>query len=107
MKLILALALYGFCLHAAHAGNAAGETFLMQGLTEYEIGHYAAASRHFRDAAANGNARAAEILALMYRFGDRLYGSQFGADAVESARWTAIAAERRFTTIVNATAPTR
>jgi hypothetical protein len=65
------------------------------GMAEYERGHYAAAARHFRDAAARGDARSAEILVLMHRFSAQLYGGQVTADAAEVAQWTAVAAERR------------
>lgn len=83
------------------------EALLQRGLAEYEIGHYAAAARHFRDAAGRGNRRAAEILTLMYRYGERLYGSQVRADAAESARWSAVAANARAKSITQATAPLR
>lgn len=66
-----------------------------QGLLDYERGHYAAALVHFRDAALAGDTRSAEILALMHRFGPQLYGAGVPADRDASARWAAIAAERR------------
>jgi len=67
-----------------------------QGIAEYDAGHYAQAVQHFRQAADTGDARAPQILALMYRFGDRLYGSQVREDATEAARWAKVAAERSF-----------
>ena len=66
-----------------------------QGLAEYEIGHYAQAVQYFRSAAALGDARSPELLALMYRLGERLYGDQVRADAIEAARWAEMAADRR------------
>lgn len=72
----------------------AAATSREEGLLAYERGHYAAAIVHFRDAALAGDARSAEILALMYRYGPRLYGAQVPADPVEAARWAAIAAQR-------------
>ncbi len=49
-----------------------------------------------------GDKRAPEVLAMMYRMGQRLYGDQVHVDTVEAARWAAIAAERSG---VSATAP--
>ncbi|MEO8345701.1 MAG: hypothetical protein ABI607_08410, partial [Betaproteobacteria bacterium] len=49
----------------------------------------------FQSAAETGDARSAEILALMYRFGPRLYGDQVTVDAAKSAYWAALAADRR------------
>lgn len=66
-----------------------------RGLQEYANGHYAMAVMHFRRAAEEGDARSAEILALMYRFGPRLYGAGVPEDPAESARWAALAGGRR------------
>jgi hypothetical protein len=66
-----------------------------QGLLAYERGHYAVALVHFRDAALAGDARSAEILALMHRYGPQFYGAAVPADRAASARWAAVAAERR------------
>ncbi len=66
-----------------------------QGLAEYEIGHYVQAVAYFRSAAELGDARAIEVLALMYRLGERLYGGQVRVDKFEAARWAAVAAVRR------------
>ncbi len=63
-----------------------------QGLLEYENGHYAAAAIHFQSAAESGDARSAEVLALMYRFGARLYGDQLNADAAKTAYRAALPA---------------
>lgn len=82
-------------LQSASAGNTESDAFLALGLAEYEIGHYAAAAQQFRRAAAMGDARAPEMLALMYRFGERLYGSQIRADAAAAAHWADVAADRR------------
>jgi len=72
------------------------------GLEEYAKGHYATAAAHFRRAADLGDARSAEILALMYRLGPRIYGESFPADAAESARWAVLAASRRVPPAVSA-----
>lgn len=82
-------------LATAHAEDDGAESSRARGLLAYEKGHYAAAVAHFRRAAEEGDARSAEILALMYRFGPRFYGAQCPEDAVESARWAALAGSRR------------
>ena len=95
MKKLLTLVICATWLHTAIAGNADSDAVMELGLSEYEIGHYAAAAHQFRRAAEMGDARAPEILALMYRYGEQLYGSQIHADATEAAQWAAMAAERR------------
>jgi len=94
-------------LTIAHAGDRAAELMREQGLLEYENGHYAAAAIHFQNAAESGDARSAEVLALMYRFGARLYGEQVHADAAKSAHWAAVAADRRFVAATNPTSASR
>jgi TPR repeat protein len=84
-------AMWAACATAEEPGGA-----FAHGIAEYETGHYAQAVRYFRQAADAGDARAPEILALMYRFGHRLYGDQLQEDATEAARWAKVAAERRF-----------
>jgi hypothetical protein len=90
------------CLVASCLWLAAAPTYAApadesreQGLAAYERGHYASAAGHFRDAAAQGDARSAEILVLMHRFSAQLYGGQIAADAAEVAKWVAVAAEGR------------
>jgi TPR repeat protein len=61
----------------------------------YDRHHYAEAMVHLRTAAAQGHPLAAEMLALMNRFGERLYGTQVHADAAEAARFAALAASLR------------
>jgi TPR repeat protein len=92
---------------AAHASGPDAEASRLQGIVEYEIGHYALAAEHFRRAAKLGDLRSAEILALMYRHGQRLYGDQFSVDAREAARWTELAVERRFAPEIKAAADAR
>jgi TPR repeat protein len=92
---------------AAHASGPGAEASRLQGIVEYEIGHYAVAVGHFRRAAELGDLRSAEILALMYRLGQRLYGDQFSVDAREAARWTELAVERRFAPEIKAAADAR
>lgn len=84
---------------SANAGAAAARE---SGLEEYAKGHYATAAAHFRRAAEAGDVRSAEILALMYRVGPRLYGESVPVDAAESARWAMLAASRRVTPAVSA-----
>ncbi len=75
--------------------SATADAVCQQGLAEYEIGHYAQAVQYFRSAAELGDARSPELLALMYRLGERLYGDQVRADALEAALWAGVAADRR------------
>lgn len=82
-------------LTLAHASDLAVEGLREQGLLEYDSGHYVAAVIHFQHAAEAGDARSAEILALMYRFGAQLYGDQVTADAAKSAHFAAMASDRR------------
>ena len=75
--------------------DASGAALREQGLAAYERGHDAEAAAYFRRAAEAGDARSAEILALMYRFGAELFPRGVTADAAESAKWAAIAADAR------------
>ena len=77
------------------AGRTEGSVQLGRGLEEYDLGHYAQAVLNLRRAAGLGDARATELLALMFRYGERLYGVQVPADRAEAARWEAIASGRR------------
>ena len=79
----------------AHASDPAVESQREHGLLEYNNGHYSAAMIHFQIAAEAGDSRSAEILAMMHRFGPRLYGDQVTVDAVKSAHWAAMASRRR------------
>ena len=79
----------------ACAGTDLAPTPYAQGQAAYDAGHYAEAVAHFRRAAAAGDPRSAEILALMLRFGPRLYPQGVPADATEAGKWAAVAAERR------------
>lgn len=65
------------------------------GMEQYEKGDYAAALEHLRRAAELGDARAAETVSLMYRFGESLYGDRVRADEREAARFTALAVRLR------------
>ena len=107
MKRLLTLIICAAWLHTANAGTADSGAVMELGLAEYEIGHYAAAAQQFRRAAEMGDARAAEILALMYRYGEQLYGSQIHADATEAAQWAAMAAERHSRPIAKGVAAAR
>jgi hypothetical protein len=71
-------------------------TAQQQAIEDYEAGHYANAVANFRLAAKLGDAQSAEILALMYRLGDRQYGSQVVAMPGQVTYWVAKAAEARF-----------
>lgn len=107
MKRLLTLVVCATWFHAAIAGNADSAAILELGLAEYEIGHYAAAAHQFRRAAELGDARAPAMLALMYRYGERLYGSQIRADGVEAAYWADRATERYSRSITKGVAATR
>ena len=88
-------------LPVAYANDGAVESLREQGLLEYDKGHYAAAVAHFQNAADAGDARSAEILSLMYRFGAQLYGDQVTADANKSAHYLATALDRRRVAAMN------
>lgn len=70
------------------------EQWRADGLAAYERGHDAEAMSYFRRAAEAGDARSAEILALMHRLGPALYAG-VPVDAGEAGKWAAIAAEAR------------
>lgn len=89
----------------AHGGEPDAAREL--GIAEYEAGHYAVAVPHFRRAAELGDPRAPEILALMFRYGERLYGDQILADPAVAAHWAAVAASRRFPRVVASGTPAR
>lgn len=94
MRRLCGLALAAGWLTVAHAADPAVENLRAQGLLEYDNGHYAAAVIHFQSAAEAGDARSAEILAMMYRLGAQLYGDQVTADAAKSAHFAAMASDR-------------
>ncbi|MBK9605062.1 MAG: hypothetical protein IPO58_00970 [Betaproteobacteria bacterium] len=64
----------------------------VQGLAEYEAGHYVRAAELFRVAAEQGDVRSAEMLTMMYRQGSRLYGNGFPADMQLAIHWARKAA---------------
>lgn len=66
-----------------------------RGLELYDSGHYAEAMRELRVAAEHGHPLAAEMLALMYRFGASRYGEHVRANATEAARFSALAVSLR------------
>jgi hypothetical protein len=71
------------------------ESAFRRGIGEYESARYADAMVQLQRAAELGDVRAAEILALMYRYGERLYGDQVRADAAKAAHFAALAARFR------------
>lgn len=75
------------------ANGAAAEW--ARGIDAYEVGHYTEAIAELRRAAEHGHPVAAEMLALMYRFGEHLYGSEVHADTGAAAYFTALAAGLR------------
>jgi TPR repeat protein len=79
----------------AHASENDAATSFANGLAAYERGCDAEAAAHFRQAAASGDGRSAEILSLMYRFGPRLFPGGIPADAAEASKWADVAAEAR------------
>ncbi len=78
----------------ACAEASPGERWREAGLAAYERGQDSEAVSNFRRAAEAGDARSAEMLALMYRLGPRLYPG-VAADGAEAAKWAAVAAEAR------------
>lgn len=69
-----------------------------QAIAAYESGHYPRAVSFFQIAAELGDVKSAETLSLMYRFGARLYGSEFPADRRLAEHWAAKAVEARVRT---------
>lgn len=55
------------------APHALAETIFEEAMQDYERGSYVAAHLKFRSAAERGDARAQEIVGLMYAFGPQLY----------------------------------
>lgn len=95
MRADLAACLWLLALPLAHAADAPETLLREEGLAAYERGHDLEAAGYFRRAAEAGDARSAEILALMYRFGPRLFHAGVPADPAEAAKWAAVAAEAR------------
>lgn len=91
----VAMCLWLLVLPLAEAADGREAALRERGLAAYERGHDADAAAYFRRAAEAGDARSAEILALMYRFGTKLFPQGVTADAAESAKWAAIAADAR------------
>lgn len=81
-------------LGSTHAADPDASAAYERAQSAYETGHYALALEHFRKAAELGDVRSPSVLALMYRFGGRLYGDQVPADPGEAARWAVVAATR-------------
>ena len=80
---------------AAEPSRNAALDYRTQAIAAYESGHYPVAARFFRIAAEQGDAHSAETLALMYRYGSRIYGPSFAADPKLAAHWAARASEAR------------
>ncbi len=95
MRSLLALLIGLLWMPVAQAADAPWARWRAEGLAAYERGHDAEAAAYFRRAAELGDARSAEILALMYRFGRRLYPGGVPSDAAEAAKWAAVAADSR------------
>ncbi|MCC6195667.1 MAG: hypothetical protein IT518_14485 [Burkholderiales bacterium] len=75
--------------------HAAARKLLAAGLAAYEKGHDVEAVAYFLRAGETGDARSAEILALMYRLGPKLFPIGVSADPILAAKWAAVAAEAR------------
>lgn len=95
MRPRLALMLGLLCVPLAQAADPPGAALRSEGLAAYERGHDAEAAAYFRRAAEAGDARSAEMLALMYRLGPQLFHAGVPADAAEVAKWAAVAADAR------------
>ena len=93
--LAVCVGLVAYPLAHAHAADAPQAGLREEGLAAYERGHDAEAVAYFRRAAEAGDARSAEILALMYRFGPSLFARGVAADTAESAKWAAVAEDAR------------
>lgn len=66
-----------------------------RGIEAYDDGRYREAMPELVRAAQLGEARAADMLALMYHFGERLYGAQVPSDPARAARFAELAVELR------------
>jgi TPR repeat protein len=95
MRARIALLIGLLWMPVAQSADAPWAPWRAEGLAAYERGHDAEAAAHFRRAAELGDARSAEMLALMYRFGPRLYPGGVPDDAAEAAKWAAVAADAR------------
>ena len=69
-------------------------------IAAYESGHYAQAAELFRVAAEQGDVRSAEALALMHRFGSKMYGAGFATSPKLASYWASKATEGRMRTKV-------
>ncbi len=93
-------ALEAGCTPPTPVGPAEAVCTRLAALGEYDKGHYGEAARQLRHAAELGDAPAAETLANMYRVGERLYGDQIRADAVQAARFSAMASALRRASVI-------
>ena len=75
--------------------QASSNLIRREAIAAYDAGRYAEAGELFRIAAENGDARSAGTLALMYRFGPRMFSAGFAADTTLASFWAAKAAEAR------------
>ena len=81
----------------AHVQSTAttGQHDFERGIDEYEKGHYANAVFLLRRSAESGDIRAAEVLALMYRFGKQLFRDSVRSDRTQAAHFAELAARLR------------
>lgn len=85
-------ALLALCCGATLApGLLAAEDPLVEALQCYERNQWPQAFAALSELADGGNAEAARIAALMWRYGRMLYGVEFQASASQVARWQALA----------------
>jgi TPR repeat protein len=95
MRAHIALLIGLLWLPLAQAVDTHWAPWRAEGLDAYERGHYTEAAACFRRAAEAGDARSAEILALMYRFGPWLFPEGVPVDGAEAGKWAAVAADAR------------
>jgi hypothetical protein len=92
---------------AATRSSASAQAARERGLREYDAGHFEIAATHLLLAAELGDPRSAEMLALMYRYGEQLYGNAFHADQASAQRWLSVAIALRRTDRLVAAFPSR
>lgn len=79
----------------AESAATPGQYSFERGIDEYEKGDYANAVLLLKRSAESGDVRAAEVLALMYRFGKQLFGNAVRNDPIEGAHFAELATRLR------------
>lgn len=80
-----------FSASAAHPQPDASQADFDHAVGEFKQGRRTAAYGEFARLADRGDAESARIALLMYRHGEELYGTAWGASQPQLDRWTALA----------------